>query len=103
MADKFQQVVSDAVYSVCILGNLETRDVVLLDMPLLAKDAAAALNMAMRGKFFLGVVGIVAGHPRAVFSDLLPREMYEAVAKEFCQRITTAFREIERMSRLPAN
>jgi hypothetical protein len=95
MPDKFQKIVEDAVYSVAVMGNVTTGAFELIDMQTQAKDAV--LRQSAKDATFLGVVGIVHGHPRCAFAELLSQGMYDAITNAFCQRIEAGVIYLEQL------
>lgn len=85
--DKFEALIRNAQYSVCILGNPETSDFELVDLDPAGLPAERREQLSKRGMKFIGVLGVVKCRPRVALTLPLNDEIVSALSAAFVQRI----------------
>ena len=81
--DKFEQLISEAQFAVCILANLDTSDFELVDLD--GKELPSTQQFSARALQFGGVMAVVDGLPRVVYAEPFDEEMCRALVDAFIQ------------------
>ena len=92
MLDKHQTLVRDAQLALCILGNPQTSDFELIEMPKLPLSEERLHSLRLRGMYYLGVVGLVDGVPRTALDEPLENAAVDALARAFLSHMASLLR-----------
>jgi hypothetical protein len=87
---KFETLVNQSAFSVCILGNLRTSDFELVDLNPEPMSEDAKRDCTRRGMEFIGVIGLVEGLPRVALECPLDVMTALALSQAFVQRVEDA-------------
>jgi hypothetical protein len=86
MHNKFEKLVWDAQLAVCILGNPQTSDFILIDLTAPLRDMRSEIS-AQRGLYFLGAAGIIQGAPRTALAEPLDNAAVDALAGAYVRHV----------------
>jgi len=92
MYDKHHTLVRDAQLALCILGNPQTSDFELIEVPKLPLSAEHLPSLRLRGMYYIGVVGLVDGVPRTALDEPLENASVDALARAFLSHIGSSLR-----------
>ena len=93
--DHMEHLVEASDRAACVLGNLKTRDFLLFNLTDAIEDAFRD-EVARRGLYVCGVLGMVNGLPRCAFSEPLDNDTVAFIAQAFLACVTQG--EIDRLS-----
>jgi hypothetical protein len=93
MYDKFQTIAAYGQPAVCILGNPETSEFLLIDLAPGPLPADLRQTADARGLYFIGAAGLVQGGPRAAFAEPLDNASVDALALAFLAHIGAQLNE----------
>ena len=86
--DKFEQLAFDGKLTIAIMGNPQTRDFEMVDVASLPLPECVRHNLATeRGMFFIGVVAMVDGCPKAAMDFPLDDAAVDLLSAEYVRRI----------------
>ena len=90
--DKHEVIAGFAQYPASILGNLETRDFVLIAMNDLPLSEPSRLDYTARGFTYIGDVGILNGKPRTALYEPLDNDAITALSAAYIRLVEAALK-----------
>lgn len=90
MDAKFEHLVSEAQFAVCVMGTPDCSEFALLDFGPIADDEIRRMIESGMSQF-VGILAIVRGTPRCALNAPLPEPVYLALSQAFVKCIQQRF------------